>query len=70
MQGRCKSLRPSLSLDTSAEPRASFLGRVRDAVIRLRQSAVPNDNLATILAEIEVLDALLPSLADGSDCRS
>jgi hypothetical protein len=43
---------------------------VRGAVIRLRQSAILNDDLATVIAEIEALDALLPSLDDVSDFRS
>jgi hypothetical protein len=38
--------------------------------MRLRQSAILNDDLATVIAEIEALDALLPSLDDVSDFRS
>jgi hypothetical protein len=64
----CRYSRDLIGLDLT-EALAPFLDRVRDAVIRLRQGAILNDDLATVIAEIETLDALLPSLGDASDIQ-
>ena len=49
------------------EPLGSFLGRVREPVGRLRQTAVPNDDLITVMTEIEALDAFFLSLDKKDD---